>query len=342
MSNKVKDINIKNRKDYFFNDIIMDIRNFDPNNIKIDGKSYKNILIYYTGYVTIKEYVKVYSVNPFYLIFRYVNGYFEEINGNKYLTLVPTNESKENIKRYEELWIKFRNLIRSVTKNSDDYDYDEKYIKIKFDSDDELPLNKTIEIPTITVVVRAIFLENNKYYPHDFLDECLYKIKMKSRNELKEPDIKNRVGYYFNDIINDTKLNFSNIFLDKKIYQNFPVYNISYKTSADQKPLRIRFDKIDGFIISLDGKIKHLILFDYGLFNKTCDEVKYHIIKKSGITNSINHNFGKIRIDSYNSLPIKNILTFNNVTILIKSVVKKNKNKYYHNILLEKGSFKDK
>ena len=70
------------------------------------------------------------------------NGYFEEINGYKYLTLVPANESKEEIKKYEGLWIKIRYLIRSVTKKSDDYH--EKYVKIKFDSDDELPLNKTI------------------------------------------------------------------------------------------------------------------------------------------------------------------------------------------------------
>ena len=55
-----------------------------------------------------------------------LNGYFEEINGNKYLTLVPTNESKEKIQKYEELWIKIRDLLRSVTKKSDDYD--EKYI----------------------------------------------------------------------------------------------------------------------------------------------------------------------------------------------------------------------
>ena len=46
MSNKVKDIDIKNRTHYFFNDII-NIKSFDPNNIKIDEKSYKNILIYY-------------------------------------------------------------------------------------------------------------------------------------------------------------------------------------------------------------------------------------------------------------------------------------------------------
>ena len=51
-------------------------------------------------------------------------------------------------------------------------------MKIKFNSDDELPLNKTIEIPTMTVVVRAIFLKNNKYYPQIFLDECLYKLQI--------------------------------------------------------------------------------------------------------------------------------------------------------------------
>ena len=75
---------------------------------------------------------------------------------------------------YEKLWIKIRDLIRSITKNWDDYD--EEYLKIKFDSDDELPLNKTVEIPIMAIVVRAVFLENNKYYPQVFLDKCLCKI----------------------------------------------------------------------------------------------------------------------------------------------------------------------
>ena len=63
--------------------------------------SYKNILIYHIGYVTIKDsnYIKINSVNPLYLILNKVNEYFKEINGNKYLTLVPTNESKEKIKK---------------------------------------------------------------------------------------------------------------------------------------------------------------------------------------------------------------------------------------------------
>ena len=86
-----------------------------------------------------------------------VNGYLEEINKNKYLTLVPTNKSKEIIKKYEELWSKIRDLIRSITKDLDDYD--EKHMKIKFDSDDHLHLNKTIEIHYETIVVRAVFMK---------------------------------------------------------------------------------------------------------------------------------------------------------------------------------------
>ena len=65
--------------------------------------------------MTIKKYLTIYSVNPLHLIFKYVNGYFEEINGNKYLRPVPSNESKEKIKRYEELWIKIGDLIGLIT-----------------------------------------------------------------------------------------------------------------------------------------------------------------------------------------------------------------------------------
>ena len=98
--NKVKDIDVKNRTYCFFNDII-NIKKFDSNDIKIDENPYKDIFIYYIGYVMVKDskYVKINSVNPLYLIFFKVNGYFEEIKGNKYLTLVPTNESKEKIKK---------------------------------------------------------------------------------------------------------------------------------------------------------------------------------------------------------------------------------------------------
>ena len=85
------------------------------------------------------KYVKINSVNPLYLVINKLNGYFKEINGSKYLTLVPTDESKEKIKKSGELWNEIRVLIRSVSKNSDAYD--EKYMKMKFDSADDLLLN---------------------------------------------------------------------------------------------------------------------------------------------------------------------------------------------------------
>ena len=138
---------------------MINLKSFDPNNIKVEEKSCKNILICYIGCVMIKDskYLKIYSVNPLYVIFNKANGYFKEINGNIYLMLVPTNESKEKIKQYKWLLSEIRDLFRLMTKKSDDYD--EKYIKIGFNSDDELPLNKTIEVPIMIIVVRGIFMK---------------------------------------------------------------------------------------------------------------------------------------------------------------------------------------
>ena len=124
--------------------------------------------------------------------------------------------------------------------------------------------------------------------------------------------------YYFDDIMGvvdrDSDFDFSDILLYGKLWkekcENILIHDISYKTS-----LRIRFDKIEGLIKTHNG-IRCLVLFDYGWFDKTCDRIKYLISEKSGITD----NFGKIRIDSYNSLPIEKILTFHNAIILIKSV----------------------
>ena len=93
------------------------------------------------------------------------------------------------------------------------------------------------------------------------------------------------------------------------------------------KPLRIRSNKIDGFI-KIHNKIKYLVLFDE-CSDKICDRIKYLLSKKSCITDNVNHNFTIIRIDLYDSLPIEKILTFHYVIILIKSVVNKYKNYYY-------------
>ena len=69
--------------------------------------------------------------------------------------------------------MKIRDLIDQIKKSDD---YDEKYMKIEFDSNDKLLLNKLIQIPVMAIVVRGIFYQNNKYYPQVFLDKCMYKI----------------------------------------------------------------------------------------------------------------------------------------------------------------------
>ena len=77
--------------------------------------------------------------------------------------LVSTHGSKDTVKKYEKLWNRIRDFIRPVTKNSGNYD--QKYMKIKFDLDDDLPLKKMLELHNMIVVVRSVFREGNKYYP---------------------------------------------------------------------------------------------------------------------------------------------------------------------------------
>ena len=97
---EVKQINIKNPTYYFFNDMI-NIRNFEPNLLKIDKKSYKNIGIYNIGYITIEkndDYESIYSSNPLYLRVNHANGYIEEKNENKYLIFDSADDNKDLLK----------------------------------------------------------------------------------------------------------------------------------------------------------------------------------------------------------------------------------------------------
>ena len=132
---------------------------------------------------------------------------------------------------------------------------------------------------------------------------------MESKGELKEIDIKNRTYYYFDD--RDIDIGFSNILLNEKSYKtyiNILIYDISYKTYMGSKPLCIRFHEIDGFIKIYD-RIRYLLLFGSKLHNAISNRIRYLISKKSDITDSINHNFARIKIDSVNSLPVEKPLT---------------------------------
>ena len=111
----IKEINIKNRTYYFF-DGMLNIKNFNPNLLKIDKKSYKNIDIYYIGYITNKnlgDYESIHSVNPLYFIVGEIDRYIEEKNGNKYFLFAYTNKNEEVSKKDAELWNWIKKLIES-------------------------------------------------------------------------------------------------------------------------------------------------------------------------------------------------------------------------------------
>ena len=114
---KIRQINIKNRTHYFCNDQI-DLKDFVANLLKIDKKDYKEIDIYYLGYVTIKKIVdynnNINSVNPLYLMIDEMTGHIDEKYGKKYLVLDEMDENKEVLKKYKEVWEGIKKEIETI------------------------------------------------------------------------------------------------------------------------------------------------------------------------------------------------------------------------------------
>ena len=113
---KVKQINIKNRTYYFYNDQI-NLKDFDARLLKVDKKDCKEIDIYYIGYVTVKKIANcnnINSVNPLYLMINEMIGLFEVISGNKYLVLEDVDKNKEVSKKYEEVWEGVKKEIETI------------------------------------------------------------------------------------------------------------------------------------------------------------------------------------------------------------------------------------
>ena len=113
---EIKQINIKNRTCYFYNDQI-NLKDFDARLLKVDKKDYNEIDIYYIGYVTIKkigDYNNINSVNPLYLMINEMIGHFEEKNENKYLVLDDVDENKKVSKKYKEVWEGVKKEIETI------------------------------------------------------------------------------------------------------------------------------------------------------------------------------------------------------------------------------------
>ena len=116
-------------------------------------------------------------MNPLYLHITHARGYIEEINGNKYLILGSTDENKELLKKYNDAFNGIRDVIKTINGGKGN-DYGKDYMKIKFNSDDNLPLNKPLKFHLMTITIRSVFEEDGKLYPQVFLDDTLYELNI--------------------------------------------------------------------------------------------------------------------------------------------------------------------
>ena len=158
---------------------MINLKDFESNLLRINKKHYKAIDIYYIGYITIKKIgncENIHSVNPLYLLVNHASGYIEEKNGNKYLIFDDSvNENKGLLKKYADVWDGIKNEIKTINGGKEN-DYGKDYMKIKFNSDYDLPLNKPLKFHAMTIIIRSAFEESGKLYPQIFLDNSLYEL----------------------------------------------------------------------------------------------------------------------------------------------------------------------
>ena len=168
----VKQVNIENKTYYFYNDLINAL-NFEPINLKFDKKIWKDIDIYYIGYVgkNKPEDWKVKNVNPLYLMTNKVFCTVGEENGIKYLKIEKTH-CDPILNKWNQIFDTIKHNIKKVS--NEEVGFNDGFNKIKFISDDSLSQDKLVYFPALTVVIRCIFKKEDIFYPQVYLDGALY------------------------------------------------------------------------------------------------------------------------------------------------------------------------
>ena len=150
---------------------MINIKNVHSNLLKIDKKSHEDINAYYIGYMTIKKFShceNIHSVNPLYLIINFATGYFKRKNGEKCLILDLTE-------KYEEVFSRSISEIKTINGGKELF-YEKNYTRIGINTDDNLPLNKQLKFPTLTIIIRCVLQNGEKLYPQTYVDECSFEL----------------------------------------------------------------------------------------------------------------------------------------------------------------------
>ena len=156
-----KQLNIRNRRYYFWNGLI-NLKDFDPKLLKLYKKPSIDISIYCIGYVTKKPEYNINSVNPLYLLIGELDGFIEKKEGAKYLNISLTHNNNDVLIKYAEVWSGIKYQIKKIN-NGSVGEYGKDYMKIKFDSDDNISLNKILKLRVLAIIIRNIFEKDSKY-----------------------------------------------------------------------------------------------------------------------------------------------------------------------------------
>ena len=138
---------------------VVNILDFNPKRLNIQKEGSGDTCIYYINF----------NKNPFYLVIDDLKGYFKENNDNKYLTMIFKNKRQKMM--YTRIWKEIEKVINEVDKFSN---YDKNYDIISFDTDEISSLNSIINIYSITIIIKSVFKDNNKFYPQIYLANCMY------------------------------------------------------------------------------------------------------------------------------------------------------------------------
>ena len=172
---ELKQINIKNQTYYFYNDII-NLDEFNGSKIKVDKKNFNDINIYYLGYEykkKITECNEINSVNPLYLRIKDMKGQFKKGKGDNVWYLIIFGDA-DVLRKFANIWKSIKAKIEENTGGIVQYDKD--YMKIKFESNDNLPTDNIVNMHQVTIIIRSVFAQNDKFYPQLFLDDALYEL----------------------------------------------------------------------------------------------------------------------------------------------------------------------
>ena len=166
----IKQVNIKRRQKFFFNNMT-NISDFDPILLNVNSIGFKSNkrIIYDIKYIK-----HLNSSNSFHLVFNNLDAYVEKTNNNKYLIFVSADKNKMVLGDYTEIWDEIKEQIELINGNKA-IKYSKDFMKIKFESVDDLPFSRVINIPVCVITIRGVFEEDSKYYSQVLLHNCFYE-----------------------------------------------------------------------------------------------------------------------------------------------------------------------